>query len=132
VPHPVPSEAVEPRPVRVRIDPPEDPVRGPARVTRRGVIGVVALFAVTAVAAQSCQQSQVRISKELAITEARPEAGFAPARTQVRLVRQGLTGRPYWAVSFSVPARSGDGYARVTTVRVDANTGKVAAVNRER
>ena len=47
-------------------------------------------------------------------------------------MRQGLNGRPFWAVSFSVPAASGDGYARLTTVRVDANTGKVAAVNRER
>ena len=96
------------------------------------MLGIVALFAVTAMAAQSCQQAQVRISKELAITTARPEAGFTPERTQVRLVRQGLTGRPYWAVSFSVPAPSGDGYARITTVRVDANTGQVAAVNRER
>jgi hypothetical protein len=123
---------VEQRPVRVRIDPPEDPVRRPTRVTRRGIIGVIALFAVTAVAAQSCQQAQVRISKELAIAKARPAAEFTPERTQVRLVRQGLTGHPFWAVSFSVPARSGDGYAELTTVRVDANTGKVAAINRER
>lgn len=86
----------------------------------------------TAYAAQSCQQSQVRFSKEQAIATARPEAGFAPDRTQVRLVRQGMMGRPYWAVSFSVPAASGDGFAKLTTVRVDANTGTVAAVNRER
>jgi hypothetical protein len=96
------------------------------------MLGIVALFAVTAVAAQSCQQAQVRISKERAIATARPEAGFAPERTQVRLVRQGLTGRPFWAVSFSVAAPSDDGYARLTTVRVDANTGTVEAVNRER
>jgi hypothetical protein len=123
---------VEQRPIRVRIDPPEDPVRRPARITRRGVAGVVALLAVTAVAAQSCQQSQVRISKELAITKARPEAGFAPQRTQIRLVRQGLNGHPFWAVSFSVRAPGGDGYSKLTTVRVDANKGTIAAVNRER
>jgi hypothetical protein len=124
---------VQERPVRVRLDPPaEDPPRRPLRVSRRGVIGVVALFAVTVVAAQSCQQAQVRVSKERAIETARPEAGFAPERTQVRLVRQGLTAHPYWAVSFSVPAASGDGYAKLTTVRVDANSGKVDAVNRER
>jgi hypothetical protein len=127
------SEAVEEGPVRVRLDPPaEDPPRTPLRVSRRGVIGVVALLAVTVVAAQSCQQSQVRVSKERAIATARPEAGFTPQRTQIRLVRQGLTARPFWAVSFSIPAASGDGYARLTTVRVDANTGKVEAVNRER
>jgi hypothetical protein len=124
---------VEERPVRVRLDPPaEDPPRRPLRVSRRGVLAVVALFAVTLVAAQSCQQAQVRVSKERAIATARPEAGFEPERTQVRLVRQGLTAHPYWAISFSVPAESGDGYARLTTVRVDANSGKVEAVNRER
>jgi hypothetical protein len=95
------------------------------------VLAFVALLAVTIVAAQSCQQSQIRISKERAIATARPEAGFAPDRTQVRLVRQGLNGHPFWAVSFSVPAASGDGYARLTTVRVDAVNGKVDSVNRE-
>jgi hypothetical protein len=88
--------------------------------------------AVTALAAQSCQQSQVRLSEEQAIATARPEAGFEPQRTQIRLVRQGLTGQPFWAVSFSVEAPSGDGYAKLTTVRVDANTGTVESVNRER
>jgi hypothetical protein len=125
--------AVEERPVRVRLDPPaEDPPRHPLRPTRRGIAAVVALLAVTAVAAQSCQQAQVRVTEQRAIATARPEAGFTPQRTQVRLVRQGLTGHPFWAVSFSVPAPSGDGYAKLTTVRVDANTGKIEAVNRER
>ena len=107
-------------------------MRRPARITRRAVAGIVALVVLTAVAAQSCQQSQVRISHDLAIRKARPEASFTPQRTQVRLVRQGLTGHPFWAVSFSVPAGSGDGYSKLTTVRVDANTGEIAAVNRER
>jgi hypothetical protein len=124
---------VEERPIRVRLDPPaEDPPRAPVRLSRKGVLAIVALFAVTAVAAQSCQQAQVRISEQRAISTARPEAGFAPERTQVRLVRQGLTGHPFWAVSFSVRDRAGEGYSRLTTVRVDANTGEVAAVNRER
>jgi hypothetical protein len=124
---------VDQRPIRVRIDPPpEEPPKTPPRVTRRGLIAFLVLLAVTVVAAQSCQQSQVRVSKERAIATARPQAGFAPERTQVRLVRQGLDARPYWAVSFSVPAQSGDGYARLTTVRVDANTGKIEAINRER
>jgi hypothetical protein len=96
------------------------------------VLAIAVLLAVTAFAAQSCQQSQVRLSEEQAIEVARPQAGFDPERTQIRLVRQGLTAHPYWAVSFSVPAASGDGYAKLTTVRVDANTGKVEAVTRER
>jgi hypothetical protein len=124
---------VEERPIRVRLDPPaEDPPRHPLRVSKRGIAGVVVLVIAVAVAAQSCQQSQVRVNQERAIATARPEAGFKPERTQIRLVRQGLTSHPYWAVSFSVPAASGDGYAKLTTVRIDANTGKVAAVNRDR
>lgn len=124
---------MEERPVRVRLDPPaEDPPRTPARIGWRGVLAIVALLALTAVVAQSCQQAQVRITKERAIETARPQAGFTPQRTQVRLVRQGLTGHPFWAVSFSVAAPSGDGYAELTTVRVDANRGTIEAVNRER
>lgn len=117
----------------MRIDPPpEEPPKRPARLTRRGVLAFLVLLGVTIFAAQSCQQSQIRVSKERAIVIARPEAGFTPERTQVRLVRQGLNGRPFWAVSFSIPAAEADEYARLTTVRVNANTGKVEAVNRER
>ncbi len=120
------------RPIRVRIDPPpEEPPKRPTRLTRRGVLAFVVLLGVTIFAAQSCQQSQIRFSKERAIATARPEAGFTPERTQVRLVRQGLNGRPYWAVSFSIPGSGPDEFSKLTTVRVDANTGKIAAVNRE-
>jgi hypothetical protein len=119
-------------PIRVRIRPATPERRIPARPGRRGVLAVVALFLVTLVAARGCQQAQVRITKERAIATAQAQAGFAPERTQIRLVRQGLNAHPFWAVSFSVPAASGDGYARLTTVRVDANTGKIDSVNRER
>jgi len=95
------------------------------RVTKRGVAAVVALFAVTFVAAQSCQKEQIRIDQRQAVEIARPEAGFTPERTQVRIVRQGLNGKPFWAVSFSDETR-------ITTVRIDANTGVIAAVNKER
>jgi len=124
---------VDERPIRVRIDPPaEEPPRRPMRVTLRGALAVIALAVLTFVAAQSCQQREIKVSKEAAIETARPRAGFEPERTQVRLVRQGLDGHPFWAVSFSIPAPSGDGYARLTTVRVDAVSGRVQAVNRER
>jgi hypothetical protein len=123
---------VDERPIRVRIEPPpEEPPRQARRPTRRGLLAFAVLVAATFLVAQSCQQSQIRFDQDRAIATARPQAGFEPTRTQVRLVRQGLDGHPYWAVSFSVPAPSGDGYTRLTTVRVDANTGKVDAVNRE-
>jgi hypothetical protein len=89
------------------------------------VAAVIALFAVTLVASQSCQKEQIRIDQQRAVEIARPEAGFTPDRTQVRIVRQGLNGKPFWAVSFSDATR-------ITTVRIDANTGAVAAVNKER
>ena len=91
----------------------------------------MALFAVTFVAAQSCQQSQVRISQERAVAAAQARANFVPERTQIRLVRQGLNGHPFWAVSLSASSGRGTEPDRVTTVRVDANTGAVASVNQQ-
>lgn len=91
---------------------------------------LVALIAATAVVAQTCQQAQVRLTKSQAVATARRQVDFRPTQTQVRLVRQGLRSRPYWAVSLSIPL-GGERYERLTTVRIDANTGKVAAVNRE-
>jgi hypothetical protein len=93
----------------------------------RPVVLVVGLFAICLVAANTCQQRQVRISKDTAIVTARRAADFQPQRTQVRLVRQGLQGHPYWAVSLSIPRTGGTGYERVAVARVDANTGKLVA-----
>jgi hypothetical protein len=88
---------------------------------------VVGLFAICLVAATSCQRHQIRISKEVAIVTATRAADFRPERTQVRLVRQGLNGHPFWAISLSIPGKGGNGYARVAVARVDANSGKLAA-----
>jgi hypothetical protein len=88
---------------------------------------VVGLFAICLVVSSSCQRRQVRITKDAAIATATRAADFRPRRTQVRLVRQGLNGHPFWAVSLSTPNKSGDGYARVSVARVDANTGKLVA-----
>jgi hypothetical protein len=88
---------------------------------------VVGLFAICLVVASSCQRRQVRITKESAIVTATRAADFRPQRTQVRLVRQGLNGHPFWAISLSTPNQGGDGYARVSVARVDANTGKLVA-----
>lgn len=85
-------------------------------------LAVVGLVALTFVAAQACQQSRVRVTKEQAIATAQREIRFEPQRTQVRMVRQGLRSHPVWAVSLSVPRSS------LAVVRVDANTGKVLEV----
>jgi len=97
----------------------------------RPVAVLAVLFAVTLVFAQTCQRGQVRISDERAVATARRAVDFRPTQTQVRLVRQGLSARPYWAVSLSVPKRGGEGFERLTTVRVDANTGKLSALTDE-
>jgi hypothetical protein len=100
------------------------------RVLKPRPLLFVLLVALTFFAAHSCQRSQVRISQERAISIAQSRVDFRPERTQIRLVREGLTSRPYWAVSLSIPAKGG--YKELTVVRVDANSGKVAALTDER
>ena len=94
------------------------------------MLAVAVLFVATLLVAKSCQQAQIRVSQERALATARTQINFRPEQTQIRLVRQGIVSKPYWAVSFSIP-REGGGYSRITTVRINANTGKVAAVNVE-
>jgi hypothetical protein len=86
----------------------------------------VGLFAICLFAANSCQRRQIRISKEVAIVTATRAADFRPQRTQVRLVRQGLNGHPFWAISLSIPGKNGN-FDRISVARVDANTGKLVA-----
>jgi hypothetical protein len=94
---------------------------------------IVALLAITFVAARSCQQSQIRISEERAIASAEQRVPFRPTRVQVRLVRQGLTSRPFWVVSLSVP-RDGETqvFDELAVVRVNAYTGRVEDVRVQR
>ena len=95
---------------------------------------VVALLAVTFVAAKSCQQSQVRITKDQAIATAEQRIPFDPTRVQVRMLRQGLNSRPFWVVSLSVPREGTQAqvFDELAVVRVNANTGKVEDVRIQR
>ena len=81
---------------------------------------------------RSCQQSQIRITKEQAVATAEREIEFDPASTQVRLLRQGLNSQPFWIVSLSIPTGERDRFRRLAVVRVDANTGEVADVKVQR
>jgi hypothetical protein len=83
------------------------------------------------VVSQSCQQSQIRLTKDQAIAKAERQVSFDPTRTQVRLVRQGLGSKPFWIVSLSIPGDDGT-FAQLAVVRVNANTGKVASVQVQR
>jgi hypothetical protein len=91
---------------------------------------LVAVFGLIVLSYKTCQTGGVKVTQAQAVEKARPYAGFTPTRTQIRFIRQGINSRAYWAVSFSVPDKKGGGYLRLTTVRVEANTGKIAAVNR--
>ena len=98
---------------------------------RVGVI--VVLLALTFVAAKGCQQSQVRVSKDQAIATAEQRIPFEPTHIQIRMLRQGVTSRPFWIVSLSVP-REGEPqvFDELAVVRVNANTGKVEDVRLQR
>jgi hypothetical protein len=96
---------------------------------------IVALVALTFFVSRSCQQDQVRITKEQAVETAQRQIDFKPTRTQIRLLRQGLNSRPTWIVSLSIPR--GDPlntqeFRQLALVRVDANTGKVTDVRVQR
>jgi len=94
---------------------------------------VVGLFALTLFAAKSCQQSQIRITKDQAIATAEQRIPFKPTRVQVRMLRQGLNSRPLWIVSLSVPhAGAKNVFDQLAVVRVSANTGKVEDVRIQR
>ena len=124
-PDPQTMSALEQVAARARARPPQ---------SRRFKIGLVlVLFVLCVVAARSCQQSQIRVTKEQAIASAERRIPFKPTRVQVRLVRQGLTSRPFWAVSLSIPSPGTPGvFDQLAVVRVSANTGKVEEVRIQR
>ena len=95
---------------------------------------VVVLFAVTLFAARSCQQSQIRVTKDQAIATAERRIPFEPTSVQVRMLRQGLTSQPVWVVSLSVPREGTQAqvFDELAVVRVNANSGKVEDVRIQR
>jgi hypothetical protein len=93
------------------------------------------VLALAFVASRSCQQDQVRITKEQAIATAERQIDFDPTRTQVRLLRQGLNSKAFWVVSLSVPVGKEldtQEFRELAIVRIDANTGKVEDVKIQR
>jgi len=86
------------------------------------------VLAVAFVAAQTCQKSQIRFTKDQAIAKAERQVDFTPKREQIRLLRQGLNSRPYWIVSLSTPGSRIGTFHHLAVIRIDANTGKVASI----
>jgi hypothetical protein len=89
---------------------------------------IVAVLVLAFVVAQTCQKSSIRLSKEQAIATAEAQVDFEPRQTQVRLLRQGLSSKPFWIVSLSVPGQRDGTFRALAVVRIDANTGEVEDV----
>jgi hypothetical protein len=89
---------------------------------------IVAVLVLAFVVAQTCQKSSIRLSKEQAIATAEAQVDFEPRQTQVRLLRQGLSSKPFWIVSLSVPGQRDGTFRELAVVRIDANTGEVEDV----
>jgi hypothetical protein len=97
---------------------------------RVGVI--VAVLVLAFVVAQTCQQSQIRLSKDQAIAKANEQIDFTSKSTQVRLLRQGLNSKPFWIVSLSRPGKRDGTFSALAVIRIDANSGKVDSVKIQR
>ena len=93
---------------------------------------IAAVLVVAFIAAQTCQKSQIRIDKDQAIATATERVDFKPQRTQIRLLRQGVTSKPYWIVSLSIPTERNDVFSKLALVKIDANNGKVDSVKIQR
>ncbi len=93
---------------------------------------IAGVLALAFVAAQTCQKSQIRVDKDQAIATAKQRIDFKPQRTQIRLLRQGITSEPYWIVSLSIPTERDDVFRKLALVKIDANTGKVDSVRIQR
>ena len=107
---------------------------GRVRPTWGRILVLIALVVLAAVVARSCQQSQIRVTKEQAIAIADRQIDFKPESTQIRLLRQGLNRKPFWFVSLSDPIGSAThprGFTRIVIVEIDANSGSVEDVKRE-
>lgn len=97
---------------------------------RVGVI--VAVLVLAFVVAQTCQKSQIRLTKQQAIATAKERIDFKPESTQIRLLRQGIQSEPFWIVSLSIPGSQSGTFRELAVVRIDANTGKVEDVRVQR
>jgi hypothetical protein len=89
---------------------------------------IAAVLIVAFVAAQTCQKSSIRLDKNQALAKAEAQVDFTPQREQIRLLRQGLTSKPYWMVSLSRPGKRQGTFSKLAVFRINANSGKLERV----
>jgi hypothetical protein len=113
------------------------PGGAPRAPTRRsgpplGKLAVVAgLLLAIFLVSRGCQSQGIDLTKDEAIAIAREQVDFEPDLEVVRFLRRGIRFKPYWAVSLSRRNAEGE-RTDVTVVVVDAATGAVVEVKRER
>ena len=92
-------------------------------------IGFGVLLAVLGLTGRLQASQDVSIEKAEAIEIGREYLDFEPVNEDARLVRQGFSLVPVWAVSFSIPeddtARE---FKRLTTVEINAENGEVIRI----
>ena len=93
---------------------------------------MIAVLVLAFVVARGCQDSQVRLTKEQAIATAEREVRFEPNIANVKLLRQGLNAKPYWFVNLSTARGEDELPRRLVVVKIDAKTGSVVEVDRQR
>ena len=92
------------------------------------IVVIGAVLVVAFIAAQTCQKSSIRLDKNQALAKAEAQVDFTPKREQIRLLRQGLTSKPYWMVSLSRPGKQSGTFSKLAVFRINANTGKLQRV----
>ncbi len=92
---------------------------------------LVAVLLAAAVVARSCGSRDTPVSKEDAVAIARKEVDYRPTRVMTRFVPRGFQSRPAWAVSLGIPDSAG-GFSRLAVVVVDAKTGQVVEIRKQR
>jgi hypothetical protein len=89
---------------------------------------IVAVLVVAFIAAQTCQKSSIRLDKNQALSKAEAQVDFTPKREQIRMLRQGLTSKPFWMVSLSRPGKRRGTFSKLAVFRINANNGKLQRV----
>jgi hypothetical protein len=89
---------------------------------------IAAVLVVAFVAAQTCQKSSIRLDKNQALSKAEAQVDFTPKREQIRMLRQGLTSKPFWMVSLSRPGKRRGTFSKLAVFRINANNGKLERV----
>lgn len=91
-------------------------------------MALLALLALIFFVSRSCQQSQVRVTQSEALATAKAQVDFKPTDTAIRLLRQGLSTKPFWIVVLYT--RKDGALIPRAQVHIDAKTGEVTQVTR--